>query len=150
MKKILLLAIISTLLISCQQGLIYTHFEHIDPQGWHADSVLSFHPEIEDSVGEYQVQILIRHTDRYAYQNLWLFVDIMSDSLQLRRDTIEAELADPRGRWYGGGTSTISLPLLYIEQISLEKGAYTIHVQQGMREEHLRAITEVGVKVARK
>jgi gliding motility-associated lipoprotein GldH len=102
---------------------------------------------LEDSVAAYDVQLTVRHTNRYAYQNLWLFVDVKQDSVLLRRDTIEAMVANERGEWLGSGVSKYTLPLLYLENVLLQSGEYEVVVQQGMREEVLRGITDLGLKV---
>lgn len=147
MKKVVLLALISVLWLGCQRGVVYSGFQQLPAQGWEADSALQFVPTLTDTLGSYQMQIIVRHTDRYAYQNLWLFVDVQKDSILLRRDTIESYLANERGEWYGSGMSKMTLPLLYMENIALPAGEYQITVQQGMREEQLRGITDVGLKV---
>ena len=147
MRKVTLLAVISLLLVSCQPGVIFSDFQALPGGGWEADSVVVFAPVLEDSMAAYDVQLTVRHTDRYAYQNLWLFVDVQKDSILLRRDTIESYLANERGEWYGSGMSKYTLPLLYMENIALPAGEYKITVQQGMREEQLRGITDVGLKV---
>lgn len=83
MKKVLLLALISVLLMGCQQGVVYDEFKSLPASGWDADSALLFEPIIADTMGGYEVQIIVRHTERYPYQNLWLFVDVKQDSLSL-------------------------------------------------------------------
>ena len=147
MKKVLLLAISSLLLIACQQNVVFTAYESLPADGWNMDSVVVFHPTIEDSIGNYQMLISIRHTDRYPYQNMWMFVDVKQDSVQLRRDTIEVQLAYARGEWYGKGLSEYTLPVIYLENIPLLQGEYTIGIQQGMREESLRGVSNVGLKL---
>ena len=92
MRKVTLLAVISLLLVSCQQGVVFTEFKALSGYGWEADSVVVFTPVLEDSMAAYDMQLMVRYTDRYAYQNLWLFVDVKQDSVLLRRDTIEAML----------------------------------------------------------
>lgn len=126
---------------------MFTEFRSVGASGWSADSVLVFVPVLVDSVATYDMQLTVRHTDRYAYQNLWMFVDVRQDSLVLRRDTIEVMLANERGEWLGGGVSKYTLPLLYLEGELLKKGGYDVLVQQGMREDILRGITDVGLKV---
>ena len=111
MKKILL-AVISVLLMGCQQGVVYTEFASLPSAGWEADSVVRFTPVLTDTVGSYDMSIVMRHTDRYVYQNLWLFVDVKADSVVIRRDTINGMLADEQGNWYGKGMYIFELPLL--------------------------------------
>jgi gliding motility-associated lipoprotein GldH len=94
--------------------------------------------------------ITIRHTDAYPYQNLWLFVDIQKDSIPVTRDTIECYMANERGEWLGGGLSIHELPLLYNDNYQFASiGEYQISITQGMREDTLIGIKEVGVKIIR-
>lgn len=149
MKKILL-AIISVLLLSCQRDLVFTQFSTLPSTGWEADSVLTFSPIKVDSLSAYDLHVVLRHTDRYAYQNLWLFVEIRQDTTLLRRDTINGMLADNEGMWYGGGIYVLELPLLYLEALPLEADAeYKVLIQQAMRESNLQGILDVGLKVTR-
>lgn len=147
MRRVTLLAVISLLLVSCQQGVVFTEFKALSGKGWEIDSVIIFAPVLEDSVATYDMQLTVRHTDRYAYQNMWLFVDVKQDSILLRRDTIEAMMANERGEWLGNGVSKYTLPLLYLEHVKLKSGEYEVIVQQGMREEVLQGITDIGLKV---
>ena len=147
MKKVILLVISSWLLISCQQEVVYNTILSLPTQGWAADSMMVFTPRIDDTLGNYQLQLLLRHNERYAYQNIWLFVEVRQDTLLLHSDTIECMLADERGVWYGKGMTRFTLPLLYKEDIAMPAGEYVVTVQQGMREETLQGITEVGLKV---
>ena len=150
MRKAILIAIISLILVGCRQDVVYSHFESIPTTGWDADSAKVFYPTLEDSLGDYEILIHIRHTDRYAYQNLWMFVDLNADSVLLRRDTIEVQMANARGEWVSKGITQHTLPIIYLDQVSLDSGSYTVHIQQGMREEKLRGISEVGLKVVKR
>lgn len=150
MRRNILILIVSLLLVSCQGDIVYTAFNTLPHAGWAADSSLCYQPTITDSVSDYQMLITIRHTDAYPYQNLWLFVDIEQDSVSLRRDTIECYMANERGEWLGGGLSIHELPLLYSDSYQFaNSGEYNISITQGMREDTLIGIKEVGVKIIR-
>ncbi len=150
MRRNILILIVSLLLVSCQGDIVYTAFNTLLHAGWAADSSLCYQPTITDSVSDYQMLITIRHTDAYPYQNLWLFVDIEKDSVSLRRDTIECYMANERGEWLGGGLSIHELPLLYSDSYQFaNSGEYNISITQGMREDTLIGIKEVGVKIIR-
>ena len=148
MRRNLLIIISSLLLVACQEGVVYTHFHAIPSYGWEADRALSFDATIADSITDYEMQITLRHTDKYPYQNLWLFVDICHDSTLLSTDTIECYLANERGEWLGGGMSIYELPLLYNQhQRFPNAGLYTISIHQGMRSDTLVGIQELGLKI---
>ena len=150
MRRNILILIVSLLRVGCQGDIVYTAFNTLPHAGWAADSSLCYQPTIIDSVSDYQMLITIRHTDAYPYQNLWLFVDIEKDSVSLRRDTIECYMANERGEWLGGGLSIHELPLLYSDSYQFaNSGEYHISITQGMREDTLIGIKEVGVKIIR-
>jgi gliding motility-associated lipoprotein GldH len=66
-------------------------------------------------------------------------------------DTIEFYLANDRGEWLGGGLTVKELPLLYRENHQFaNSGTYRLTLQQGMREETLKGVTEVGVQILSK
>ena len=122
MKKIILLILINVSLLSCNRNLVFSEFQSLPMRGWEADSVLVYAPQIVDTTSKYELQIIIRHTDKYPYQNLWLFVDVKKDSTILRRDTIESFLADDRGQWLGYGMRLYELPILYLDKLNLTQG----------------------------
>jgi gliding motility-associated lipoprotein GldH len=76
-----------------------------------------------------------------------MFVDIRQDSVLLRRDTIEAILANERGEWIGHGISKYTMSLPYLEHVQVHEGVYEVVVQQGMREESLRGLTDIGLEI---
>lgn len=136
------------ILSSCQQKNIYSHFYSIPTEGWRADSVMDYSIELEDSVMNHEVLIVLRHTSQYPYQNLWLFVDEYVGDMCVHHDTIEAQMADEYGRWLGSGLKTYELPLLYDEHYRFgHSGAHSFKLRQGMRTEWLKGITDVGVVV---
>ena len=101
-----------------------------------------------DTSATYEIQILLRHTSQYPYQNLWLFVDEYAGDMHIQRDTIEAMLADDYGRWLGNGINRYTLPLMYeADYHFISKDNSRLTIQQGMRTEWLTGITDVGIKV---
>ena len=110
--------------------------------GWDKDSVCRFSYPIEDTAATYQVLLYVRQTEMYPYQNMWLFV---GDSG--RQDTIEFYLANDRGEWLGNGRNgLIEMPVLYEETHRFpHSGEQVWHIQQGMRAQSLKGISDVGL-----
>ena len=140
-------------LTACNKGLVYSRFQPVSSDnalssigGWHVDSVPSFDYTIEDAAAEYRMLVYVRHTERYPYQNMWLFVDEGT-----HRDTIEFYLADDRGRWLGDKHhGFIEMPVLYEANYHYpDTGRYYIAIQHGMRDRVLRGITDVGVEIVK-
>ena len=132
------------MLTSCRTDIVYSRFYPIQSGEWHADSVPSFDYTISDAKAGYTMLLYVRHTERYPYQNMWLFVDNAG-----RRDTIEFYLADDRGRWLGNQHhGFIEMPVLMEENIHFpDTGSYRLSVQHAMRDTLLRGVADVGLIV---
>ena len=147
MKRIVILIITAISLIGCVQTPFYSEYQDIPVFGWDADSALTYTWSIDDTATTYRILIDVRHTEFYPYQNLWFFIN---RPLSLK-DTIEFYLADERGQWLGkkcGGY--IKMPVLYEEAYKFDSiGDYTMTIQQAMRTERLKGITDVGVIVSK-
>jgi gliding motility-associated lipoprotein GldH len=149
MKRNLLIILCSVLLAGCQRGVIYTQFVELPQSGWDAQQAITFTPTITDTITDYQLQLTLRHNDRYPYQNMWMFVEIIQDSLLVQPiDTIECYLANERGEWQGGGICQYELPMIYDNNYRFKNsGTYHISIKQGMRSEQLQGITAIGIKI---
>ena len=93
------------------------------------------------------ILLCVRHTEAYPYQNMWLFCSLGTDSAAIWTDTLEFYLADDRGRWLGnGGLKLIEMPVIFAQNYQFpDTGNYVFTIRQGMREEQLRGISDVGL-----
>ncbi len=139
-----ILSAIAVLFASCKNDIVYSQFRPIPSGEWHVDSVAHFDYSIADKEAGYRVLVYVRHTERYPYQNMWLFMDN-----GLQRDTIEFYLADDRGQWLGDKHhGFIEMPVLIEQNYHFpDTGAYHMTIQQGMRDSVLRGVTDVGVEI---
>ncbi len=140
---------IAFLFVSCTDNIIYHQYVDINKNGWHQDSAAVFNVNIEDTIGDYDVIIDIRHKDNYPYQNLYLFVYSDSPDSVCVGDTLNCFLADNQGRWGGTGIGSVkNLPFLYMSDIKFPvKGTYTFKIKQGMREKLLEGVSNIGLKI---
>lgn len=145
MKKILLIAFVA-LLTACTSDIVYSRFMPIPSEKWHVDSVAQFDYSIADTTADYQLLVYVRHTERYPYQNMWLFLSNGTMS-----DTIEFYLADDRGQWLGNKHhGFIEMPVLIEDSYHYaDTGVYHLSVQQAMRDTLLRGITDIGLEISR-
>lgn len=133
------------LLTSCHSDIVYSEFTSIPSGEWHIDTVPEFDFSVDDKDASYTILLYIRHTERYPYQNLWLFVQ----TDKARRDTIEFYLADDRGRWLGDKHhGFVEMPVLFENNYHFtDTGTYSFTIQHGMRDSLLRGITDVGMEI---
>ncbi len=143
---LILFAFVAIGMSSCRKGIVYSRFHSISSEQWAIDSIAHFDFSIIDTVPSYTLLIYVRHTERYPYQNIWLFV---GDSLH--RDTMDCFLADDRGQWIGDKHhGFIEKRIVYNESCHFaDTGSYYLDIQHGMRDTLLRGITDIGVEIIR-
>jgi gliding motility-associated lipoprotein GldH len=143
MRKILFIGALALALSACQSDLVYSRFIPISSGDWHKDSVLLFCFPVADTTVNYAMDLYVRHTERYAYQNIWLFVQSQ------HRDTVNGYLADDRGRWLGDHQHglTETRVMNRVPMHFSDSGTYSITVQHAMRDTILRNVMEIGVEV---
>ncbi|TDW99986.1 gliding motility lipoprotein GldH [Dinghuibacter silviterrae] len=114
----------------------------------------AFQPSVQfnvtDTTAAYKVYVVCRHTDRYAYKNLWVFISTRQPGdTAFRKERFELTLQDNLGRWYGTGMDDIwaqQIPL-YTNLHFSKTGTYTVVFQQDMRDDDLKGFLDVGLRV---
>lgn len=157
MKKIcnyfIIILISMFCLAACTNNDIFFQYKKIPSVGWNKDSVMIFDFTVSESSVPYNIYVNIRNTSEYPYQNFWLFIKKSVASLDstfvvVQTDTVECYLADERGKWLGSGAGAIyEMPLLIENDIHFEQKEYRYELTQGMRNDILRGITDIGLRV---
>ncbi len=135
--------------LACQPGIVHEQYKAIENRSWDKDSTLVFTIPVKDTLQNYNLVINVRNDVNYKYSNLWLFINIRQPDGQTLEDKFEIILADPIGKWLGSGFGGLKTrEALYKSHVFFPvSGDYTITVQQGMREEVLKGISDVGIRV---
>lgn len=136
------------LTFSCDRGMVYDEYRHIEGEGWSWDEPVRFDVELADTTGEYNILIHLRHTTEYPMSNLYMFLDLSGPSGQTLRDTIQFILAEPDGRWIGSGNGKLrEISFLYRERTRFpETGSYHFSLEQAMRVKTL-PVNDIGLRI---
>ena len=147
--KNLLFFIVLFIHVSCNSNVVYDNSVRVANPTWHRDSVAQFTVDITDTTLNYESAILIRNSGDYKYQNLWLFVTEIAPDSTMCRDTVEYYLADNYGRWLGSGIGSLYTSLYYYKEDLhySQMGTYTYVIEQGMRDDELKGITNIGIQI---
>ena len=135
-------------IVSCSNNTVYEKTFPINKKGWNYHNKLLFPLEIKNNKQAYDLIINLKHEKNYKYNNIFFFVDIIGPT-QSFRDTIECIMANWKGKWLGDAEGNeIVHHFRYRSNIVFpETGAYTIKLEQAMRDTSLQAITEVGLQL---
>ncbi|MDR1881134.1 MAG: gliding motility lipoprotein GldH [Tannerellaceae bacterium] len=147
--KGLLLAVIGCCLcLSCENRAIYDQYQVIENTLWEKDREYYFTFEVEDISVPYTITFEVRNNNLYPYQNLWIFFSEEKPVGPIQRDTLECMLADDAGKWYGHGISLYQSGFpVRTDYLFPHEGQYTFAFRQGMRNDALKGIQEIGLRV---
>ncbi len=109
---------------------------------------LVFTPVYSDSTARYDIDLVVRHTNRYPYATLQLAVDLLGDSAGMKRKDVTFRLADERGNWTGAGFASLFQVKTTIAQGVTPQTARHVSVwQTASNTITVNQISEVGIIV---
>ena len=141
--------LISVLFIAC--GPINTFEKNVTIPGHEWES--SFRPEITfditDTVSLYNVYIVIRHTNAYGYNNIWIRGMVQEPGDTARRQQYDLKLANDETGWIGKGMDDIFEHRIMIQERTRfrKSGQYRFRLEHIMREDPLKYVMNVGLRI---
>jgi gliding motility-associated lipoprotein GldH len=116
---------------------------------WKLMDMASFNVSITDTLHGNNVFFTIRNGSSYPFRNIYLFVSTTSPDGKKITDTLQYNLADEKGKWYGRGFGDIhELNLPYKSNVFFPlKGTYVFKIQHGMRIENLNGVYDFGLRI---
>ena len=121
----------------------------IDNHNWTYVNKIRFDVNVEDTKIPYTLYLNLRVTGDYKYSNAFVLITIAGPDKKSDTKRYEFTLADKEGEWLGEGSGN-----LYSFQIPFRKGykfptagTYTFFIEQNMRDNPLKEVSDVGMKV---
>jgi len=122
----------------------------IPDQKWFYNNRPIFTLTISDTAAAYNIYIVLRHTDAYSYNNLWLTVGLQAPGDTMRFKNVNLILGNDLKGWEGAGMDDIFEVRKNITSGPTpfkKSGNYTFTLSQIMRENPLQHILNVGIRV---
>jgi gliding motility-associated lipoprotein GldH len=119
---------------------------------WSADYAPECIFDITDTSSLHRIYFVIRHTDAYEFNNIWLGAESMSPGdtvFTAQRFDLPLTLGD---RWAGTAMDDIREHriLLYREPVKFSKpGRYRVKLHQQMRQDPLQHVMNAGLRIER-
>jgi len=138
--------------ISCRHIDLYERSVSIRGHAWQNSDQPRFTFQIRDTLSRYQVYLVLRHTEKYNYTNIYvnLYVQAPGKNSFEKIPVPSLALANSDG-WLGSGMDDIyehRIPLG--EPQTLQAGTYIFKVEQIMREDPLQHVLNVGLRLEKK
>jgi gliding motility-associated lipoprotein GldH len=147
-----LLILISTILgiMSCSHKEIFFNYHSFTNAEWSRDNPVVFNVKIEDNSQPYNVSIELRNNNNYLFSNILLFIDYEAPNGNNHTDSIGIDLANAYGKWIGKGMSLYNTSFPYETAVLFpDTGMYIYSISQGMHENLLKGISDIGLKVSK-
>lgn len=150
MKKFFLISLLSLIFTSCIKIDLFEKQAAIPSQQWFYTNVPKFTFHIDDTTSLYNVYVVLRHTDLYQYNNIWLRIGLKTPKDSSNYQNVNVVLATDAKGWEGTGMDDIYEVRKSISAAPFSfktSGDYTFSIQQIMRENPLKNILNVGLRV---
>lgn len=128
---------------------VYEKTEAFGRHAWSSNNKPTFAFTIVDTSVPYNIYAVIRHTDAYHWNNVWLSVTTISPGDTPRTQQVNLKLGDNTKGWLGTGMDDIIEHRILLTRypVKLKKGNYNFILQQIMREDPLQNVVNVGIRV---
>jgi gliding motility-associated lipoprotein GldH len=164
--RLITLIFLSLLLCQCSPINLYERTANIPQHAWRSDFKPSFSFDITDTTSSHEVSLILRHTDAYPFNNIWLDIRVESpDSLFTIRT--EQRLGNNEQGWLGTGLNDVYEHRILLNgelgkagllksgpasgKATFRKvGKYTFQLAQVMRKDPLPNVLQAGIRVERK
>ena len=145
----LFLMLFLTPLFACNDNAVIDTSKEINEHRWSYDNKVTFPVKIEDASKAYNIYFNLRHTAEYRYSNIFILLHQGGSGMKPVIERREFQLAYPDGEWLGSGSGNLySYQLLIKENYRFPKaGTYSFKFEQNMRNNPLREISDVGIRV---
>src|SRR5690606_8116036 len=145
------LLIIGIILASCSDDALVDKSVAIAQHQWDYAHPAEVAVHVSDINQPYRIYLNLRHTPDYRYSNVFLLMHLRQPDGKDTTERIELTLAEPDGRWVGRGVgSNYSFQELIKDNYRFaDSGEYIFTLEQNMRENPLREITDVGIRIER-
>ena len=150
MNKLLYIAFcLPLLLASCRHDIVSSDYRNLPEDGWAMTDTVPLSLLVPDTTQAYDITLILRHSDVYKYQNLWFFVTSPDSLCPILRDTVQACLADDRGRWLATRTGRYYSGFVNMQTDVRfpEPGNYTFLIVHGMRDSVIQGIADIGLEL---
>lgn len=141
---------LSLVLSSCGNIDLFEKQDTIPRQEWYYNNVPEFKFNIRDTSSLYNIYVVVRHTDQYNYNNIWLQIGskFPGDSMQYKK--LNLKLGNDASGWEGIGMDDIYEVRAIITPgpVAFRKsGDYVFSIGQIMRDNPLLHILNIGLRV---
>lgn len=147
-RKISLACLLALALGACRYPGFYEKTQAIPHFEWSSGLQPHFEFQVSDTNSRYQIFVVVRHTDSYHYNNLWIDFTSIAPKDTAITQKLNLKLGDNM-RWLGSEMDDIVEHRILVsrEPQKLKSGMYQFVLKNIMREDPLAEVLNVGVRI---
>lgn len=138
------------LLVSSCDAVVYHKFETVG-DGWRRNDTLMYRIATSPHLsGACDAEVELRCTSEYPYKDLWLYVELSTDSSVIECDTLQCFIYDDNGV-INGSTAGLLYQMSFSIPVSpvVSEDTLNMRVVHVMADEPLYGVKDVGIKLLR-
>ncbi len=138
------------LLASCAQLDVFEKNTAIPNYEWRNDFMANGSFAIKDSASSFNIYLVLRHTDAYQYNNIWLNIGMQTPSDSMTYQKVNIPLGNDANGWAGTGMNDIwelRVKLNGEARHFKKTGTYYFSIGQIMRDNPLPHIMSAGLRI---
>jgi gliding motility-associated lipoprotein GldH len=143
------MAVIGIQLLACAKIDVYEKNVSLKNHEWPGNLKPSVSFIVTDTTSLYNLYVVLRHSDAYNYNNLWINVYTKSPGDTTIKQPLDLQLANKEG-WLGTGMDDIFEHRIRINNapVQLKKpGEYVFTFENIMREDPLKHVLNIGFRI---
>jgi len=138
------------ILSSCTKIDLYEKDVTVPGFRWKSNFQPEFAFNIKDTTSPYQLFLVLRHNEKYNFNNIWITLYSQPPGDTVHKASFELQLANNE-KWLASGMDDIYEHRIRLTDPQyLKAGIYRFRIEQIMREDPLENVMNVGLRVEKK
>lgn len=138
------LLLLITALSGCGESPLYTDTVAFPNNTWTMENKPKFMVTIPDTAKFYSVDVTVRTTTDYPYNNMWFFLHAKTPNGETGREPVEVKIGNPDGSWVGEKSGTIVTTSVHFNHRKFpQKGVYYFTLEQGITEKAIPEVVDI-------
>jgi gliding motility-associated lipoprotein GldH len=131
------------------KNVVIDESSEVPNHNWAYTNRYRYDVNISDEKQAYNLYMNLRVTDNYKYSNIFVLITTISPDKKSHVTRYELKLAGKDGEWFGKGSGNLySYQALFRTDYKFPaKGVYQFYIEQNMRDNPLRGVSDVGLLV---
>lgn len=139
-------------LTSCQTIDLYEKVAAIPQHEWKSEFKPQFNFTIKDSIALYDVFVVLRHNEKYEFNNIWISLTTQHKFDSAQSGQYELPLANNDG-WMGSAMDDLyehRIRITPAEGIRFKAGEYIFSIGHNMRKNPLENVMNIGLRIEKR